>query len=931
MEIPPPGLQARPTPLAASAAQAAPPPADQAVEAVVTAVRPRAVNSAAAGFLLELDVPGIDTPLEASSARSLEPGTRLVLRFTGNGSARVERVIDPSRPPLPDAPAQQALREALPRQQPLAEAYGDMARLLRAGSLPEEVKRSVEKLLNALPTPALISTATGLRAAIANSGTFLEARLQRGDAAAPTAQPQTPGKQSPAPRSDAAMQQTTAEAPPAAPGSAAAKFWRLLGRAVTPAPAQSSGATRQSDTTLRVPTAERAGNQGTEQSRAAISRETGLTQQPGAFVQRTTPGTPEAIRAPVTDTDTTAPPGAPTRPASSPPPRSSGSSLARDADPARAPQNAGAPGGHAKSNATSVAGLEAAGSPPSPSAGARYPAGNTPDAHRQNEARGAGDISRRTSQQAPHAEHSPPIDSRTAPRLTAHPPGGATAPQALSPGAPQAQPSQGPAPTTGKAGASTPLPASAPGPMDVGAPVSEGAEDADFEAALRQPLVRHAARPLNESGTAAEAGVQHARYGATNMPALARTLASDASRQTSLLHPSPSPPADRQTLQGEKGVRATFVPGILAPSAGGPEAGVRPANAPLTAVGTPPGTPRSASAPPPATPSGQPPAADHPTRHIQSRTEPVTTSPASIGNQARDRMPRDAPGARPQQPGSTGADVRRDSSGRLPDPAPDPRRSQHSAAPVPGAQHSDRDLKADLKASLAELRGMLVSAVRSTTSGPPAAAGVHQGAPPDGGDLYTARGLMHRSSGAVSAPGKPGAEGRSGISMTAAANASLEELMQKVEGALARTRVHQLVTLQDSRQGNEGISNTPVWTVELPIPTPSGFDSLWLRVEEHADNRSSSTGETRDWSVMLCLDCASLGPLHALVRLQGLRLTTTLWAERESTLLTVRSAVAELEEALRAQGVDVERVDCRPGRPPEPAALRFGNLLDVRT
>jgi hypothetical protein len=226
---------------------------------------------------------------------------------------------------------------------------------------------------------------------------------------------------------------------------------------------------------------------------------------------------------------------------------------------------------------------------------------------------------------------------------------------------------------------------------------------------------------------------------------------------------------------------------------------------------------------------------------------------------------------------------------------------------------------------------MLVGVLRSTTAGSSGESAIPQEQPPSGPVLYTARGLMLGSGKAVSTHKNLPGEGRADISTASVTDASLEELLQKVEGALARTRMHQLVTLQDSRQGNEGAATTTAWTVELPIPTLSGFDSLWLRVEEQAESQRASAGQARDWSVMLCLDCASLGPLHALVKLQGQRLTTTLWAERESTLFAVRSAIAGLEEALRAQGVDVERVDCRPGRPPEPAALRFGNLLDVRT
>jgi hypothetical protein len=250
-------------------------------------------------------------------------------------------------------------------------------------------------------------------------------------------------------------------------------------------------------------------------------------------------------------------------------------------------------------------------------------------------------------------------------------------------------------------------------------------------------------------------------------------------------------------------------------------------------------------------------------------------------------------------------------------------------------RRAPQDLRADLKASLALLRATVMNALpnrtetRTPTPFVSATAAIAPDAPATA--LYNARGLMPNIDPASTDAAQAGKQRNGAARSNTAQDEPLEQLLRLVEGALARTRVHQLAALHEPRPANESATNQPAWTVELPIPSPTGFDSLRLRLEENDNSRRELSDGARDWTVMLCLDCASLGPIHALVRLRGQRLGTTLWAERESTLRMARGTIEELELALRAQGVEVERLDCLPGKPPEPATLRFGGLLDVRT
>lgn len=106
-----------------------------------------------------------EVPLQSGQRLSLEAEPR-----PGHWRLRI--------PPPPErAVLHQALRQALPRQQPLAPAIQAFVRAVADSRLPPSVRALAAQLTAQVLEPRRLATADGLRQAVERSGIFLEARL----------------------------------------------------------------------------------------------------------------------------------------------------------------------------------------------------------------------------------------------------------------------------------------------------------------------------------------------------------------------------------------------------------------------------------------------------------------------------------------------------------------------------------------------------------------------------------------------------------------------------------------------------------------------------------------------------------------------------------------------------------------------------------
>lgn len=151
----------------------------------------------------------------------------------------------------------------------------------------------------------------------------------------------------------------------------------------------------------------------------------------------------------------------------------------------------------------------------------------------------------------------------------------------------------------------------------------------------------------------------------------------------------------------------------------------------------------------------------------------------------------------------------------------------------------------------------------------------------------------------------------------------MAELLKQVEGALARTQLHQLATLAEQDHGRMLLA------FELPVRHQDRTDVIQMHIEREARR---GEGETEPpTTVTLGFDIEPLGPMYARVTLLKDIVSVMLWAERPETAQLFGSHLADLRERLERNGLKAEHLAAHVGSPPQSfVRLDSRSLLDVQ-
>ena len=161
-------------------------------------------------------------------------------------------------------------------------------------------------------------------------------------------------------------------------------------------------------------------------------------------------------------------------------------------------------------------------------------------------------------------------------------------------------------------------------------------------------------------------------------------------------------------------------------------------------------------------------------------------------------------------------------------------------------------------------------------------------------------------------PGELRPQSRQGASIQFA-DAELEVLQQvlrDVRGSLARQESHQLLHLQQSDKSQAQ------YMVELPIRGNDGIDVWQLHLHkfeqtEHEQQHAEKSADKpqHNWAINLSFDLPGLGPICVRVS-QAPELDIRFTAENKATSKLIERKQHELVEALEAQGVNTQSVQC---------------------
>ncbi|WAC43639.1 flagellar hook-length control protein FliK [Pseudomonas sp. SL4(2022)] len=147
-------------------------------------------------------------------------------------------------------------------------------------------------------------------------------------------------------------------------------------------------------------------------------------------------------------------------------------------------------------------------------------------------------------------------------------------------------------------------------------------------------------------------------------------------------------------------------------------------------------------------------------------------------------------------------------------------------------------------------------------------------------------------------------------------DSDLEALLKLAAAAISRLQTHQLSSLAQSQVGPDGNLLT-TWQLELPMRNQQELVPLQIKIQRDESKPTNKPGKKEIlWKVELAFDLDPLGPLQVQAQLAQGRLSSQLWAERNSTVNLIDAELDNLRQRLNSAGVQVGELACSLGIPP---------------
>ena len=156
-------------------------------------------------------------------------------------------------------------------------------------------------------------------------------------------------------------------------------------------------------------------------------------------------------------------------------------------------------------------------------------------------------------------------------------------------------------------------------------------------------------------------------------------------------------------------------------------------------------------------------------------------------------------------------------------------------------------------------------------------------------------------------------------------NKLLAELKNQTESSLARLELS---------QSNLAAKDRPVnLTLDIPVMDDQGASIFHLRIKEDEKKSDKTKREVQQagWTVELAFNIDPLGTVNTKINLGSSKVSTTFWAENESTAAMISQLLPMLNSKLTSLGLEVDTISCFNGSPPQPTHTSSdGGLIDEK-
>ena len=237
----------------------------------------------------------------------------------------------------------------------------------------------------------------------------------------------------------------------------------------------------------------------------------------------------------------------------------------------------------------------------------------------------------------------------------------------------------------------------------------------------------------------------------------------------------------------------------------------------------------------------------------------------------------------------------------------------------------------DLKATLQALRETLLPIIDALSPDPKASRHEHGNAPgaEQQADLASADQPARLAPPRRDGPLAPQPAVEPSLTPGEKPPAIAETLLDQTEAALDRIKLTQYASLPLEPARQDGTQAGQRWLAEVPLAFQQGVSMLPLQVEREPPRRDAQGVSPPVWRIRFALDVEPMGPLQAVVTLQGRDVGVSIWAEREETSQLLRGATPGLEGALLDADFASGAIDIHTGQPRvmQPTAGQFLDRL----
>jgi len=162
------------------------------------------------------------------------------------------------------------------------------------------------------------------------------------------------------------------------------------------------------------------------------------------------------------------------------------------------------------------------------------------------------------------------------------------------------------------------------------------------------------------------------------------------------------------------------------------------------------------------------------------------------------------------------------------------------------------------------------------------------------------------------------------------------QLLKLIAGMLNRIQFNQLNSLYQSHNNSNDSNTVQSWFFELPVANPNNqFTMFDVRIDKEEDTQKqeqeqNDANQEIQWKLALSFKFEQLGAIYVQVTLAPPTISSTIWADRSTTLALINREKKHFQSKLADLGLEIGDITCQKGQPKKDTTRLDRSLVDIK-